>query len=104
MKIKKLLISTLICLTTSLANAQKGTWSGELNIQGMKLPLVFNFTDNGCTIDSPSQGAKGIKAEKSITPEGKLKVTVGMIGATFEGTMEEQAITLLFACQKRNHW
>ena len=51
MKIKKLLISLLICLTTSLANAQNGSWSGELNIQGMKLPLVFNFTDDGCTID-----------------------------------------------------
>ena len=67
MKIKKLLISTLICLTTSLANAQNGSWSGELNIQGMKLPLVFNFTDNGCTIDSPSQGAKGIKADVAVT-------------------------------------
>ena len=92
MNIKAILISALLCLTASVANAQNGSWSGELNIQGMKLPLVFNFTDNGCTIDSPSQGAKGIKAEKSITPEGKLKVTVGMIGATFEGTMEEQAI------------
>ena len=96
MNIKAILISALLCLTASVANAQNGSWSGELNIQGMKLPLVFNFTDNGCTIDSPSQGAKGIKAEKSITPEGKLKVTVGMIGATFEGTMEEQAITGTF--------
>ena len=52
MKIKKLLISTLICLTTSLANAQTVSWSGELYIQGMKLPLVFNFNDNGCTIES----------------------------------------------------
>ena len=96
MRIKILFITALLCLTASQARAQKGAWSGELNIQGFKLPLVFNFTDDGCTIDSPSQGAKGIKAEKSITPEGKLKVTIGMIGATFEGTVEEQAITGTF--------
>ena len=96
MRIKLFFIAAILCLMASVAKAQKGSWSGELNIQGIKLPLVFNFTDDGCTIDSPSQGAKGIKAEKSITPEGKLKVTVGMIGASFEGTMEEQAITGTF--------
>ena len=96
MRIKSFFIAALLCMTASVAKAQKGSWSGELNIQGIKLPLVFNFTDDGCTLDSPSQGAKGIKAEKSITPEGKLKVTVGTIGATFEGTMEEQTITGIF--------
>ena len=96
MRIKLFFIAAILCLMASVAKAQKGSWSGELNIQGIKLPLVFNFTDDGCTIDSPSQGAKGIKAEKSITPEGKLKVTVGIIGATFEGTMEGQAITGTF--------
>ena len=96
MRIKLFFIAAILCLMASVAKAQKGSWSGELNIQGIKLPLVFNFTDDGCTIDSPSQGAKGIKAEKSITPEGKLKVTAGMIGASFEGTMEEQAITGTF--------
>lgn len=96
MRIKLFFIAAILCLMASVAKAQKGSWAGELNIQGIKLPLVFNFTDDGCTIDSPSQGAKGIKAEKSITPEGKLKVTIGMIGATFEGSVEEQAITGTF--------
>ena len=68
MRIKLFFIAAILCLMASVAKAQKGSWSGELNIQGIKLPLVFNFTDDGCTIDSPSQGAKGIKAEKSITP------------------------------------
>ncbi|MBO7068020.1 MAG: alpha/beta fold hydrolase [Bacteroidaceae bacterium] len=66
-------------------SAQEGTWCGELDIQGMKLPLVFNFTTEGCTMDSPSQGVKGLKAEKSYTQEGKLKVSVPMIGAIYEG-------------------
>ena len=96
MRIKLFFIAAILCLMASVSKAQKGSWAGELNIQGIKLPLVFNFTDDGCTIDSPSQGAKGIKAEKSITPEGKLKVTAWMIGASFEGTMEEQTITGTF--------
>ena len=69
------------------ANAQEGTWNGELNVMGNKVPLVFNFSTNGCTIDSPSQGVNGIQAEKTVKDDGTIKVKVGMIGATFEGKM-----------------
>ena len=62
-----LLFATSIC-----TSAQEGIWSGELEAQGIKLPLVFNFTADGCTLDSPSQGVKGLKAEKSYTDDGKL--------------------------------
>ena len=65
--------------------AQEGIWSGELEAQGIKLPLFFNFTADGCTLDSPSQGVKGLKAEKSYTDDGKLKVTIPSINASYEG-------------------
>jgi hypothetical protein len=56
----KTIIITLFALLQSIAiNAQEGTWSGELNVQGIKLPLVFHFSDNGCTMDSPAQGRLG---------------------------------------------
>lgn len=78
-------------LTTSLlaltAAGQEGPWSGELDIQGSKLSLVFHFDADGCTMDSPSQGAKGIKAEKSITPQGKVRVDISALNAYFEGVM-----------------
>ena len=74
------------------ANAQEGAWNGELEVMGTKLPLVFNFSPNGCTIDSPSQNAKGIPAEKTMSNDGTIKVTVGMIGATFEGKMSDNEI------------
>lgn len=57
---KKIIVSALIALTAMCAYAQEGAWSGELDIQGTKLPLVFHFDADGCTMDSPSQGAKGI--------------------------------------------
>ena len=87
MKHKIMMIAALFCLAAAVARAQEGAWSGELDIQGFKLPLVFHFNPDGCTMDSPSQGARGIKAEKSITADGKLKVTVAECGVTFEGYM-----------------
>ena len=74
------------------ANAQEGTWNGELNVMGNKVPLVFNFSTNGCTIDSPSQGVNGIQAEKTVKDDGTISVKVGMIGATFEGKMADGEI------------
>lgn len=97
MKHKIMMIAALLCLVTAVARAQEGAWSGELDIQGIKLPLVFHFNPDGCTMDSPSQGAKGIKAEKCITADGKLKVTVAECGVTFEGYMWKNSIIGTFS-------
>lgn len=90
------IMTLLLALSSIMVNAQEGSWKGELDIQGTKLPLVFNFSDNGCTLDSPVQGVKNIKAEKSITPEGKLKVAVPSLGAVFEGVIGQDSITGTF--------
>lgn len=87
MKPLRKLTSLVLAMLAFTANAQEGAWNGELDVMGTKLPLVFNFTTNGCTMDSPSQNAKGIPAEKTVTDDGTIKVKVGMIGATFEGKM-----------------
>lgn len=92
MKIKTFLASAILSLSALTASAQQGAWSGELDVMGTKLPLVFNFTDNGCTMDSPAQGAKGIPVEKSVSEDGKITIAVPMIGAKFEGKMEGDCI------------
>lgn len=97
MRITKTLAAALLSLTCSTANAQQGAWSGDLNVMGTKLPLVFNFSADGCTLDSPAQGAKDIPAQKSVAEDGTIKVTVAMIGATFEGKMEGDCINGTFA-------
>ena len=88
----RLITTAFVALASLTANAQQGAWNGELNIMGTKLPLVFNFSTEGCTMDSPSQGAKGIPAEKTIKDDGTIKITVAMIGATFEGKMDNNEI------------
>lgn len=92
MKALRTLTSVVFAMMALAANAQEGTWNGELNVMGNKVPLVFNFSTNGCTIDSPSQGVNGIQAEKTVKEDGTIKVEVGMIGATFEGKMTDGEI------------
>lgn len=92
MKALRTLTSVVFAMMALAANAQEGSWNGELNVMGNKVPLVFNFSINGCTIDSPSQGVNGIQAEKTVKDDGTIKVKVGMIGATFEGKMADGEI------------
>ncbi len=91
-KMGRVILALLFILTAAGANAQEGTWKGELDIQGIKLPLVFHFAADGCTLDSPSQGVKGIKAEKTALADSKIRVTVSAIGAAFEGTNHTDSI------------
>ena len=63
----------LLCLSCMTLNAQVasevpsliGSWTGKLNMGAVSLALVFNFECAGddvvCTMDSPDQGAKGIR-------------------------------------------
>lgn len=85
MKKRSMFLTLLFLLAAVSVTAQEGTWKGELNVQGIKLPLVFHFNADGCTMDSPSQGANGIKAEKTALDGNGIKVTVAAIGAVYEG-------------------
>ena len=64
---KLLIVVSMFC--SLVANAQEGRWKGELNLPGTKLPIVFNFSSEGCTMDSPSQGAVGIKTDWTRSEE-----------------------------------
>ena len=62
---KNLLLFLSLFLTSALfAQDISGSWTGIINVQGTKLPLIFHFTktEQGYTaaMDSPNQGAKGI--------------------------------------------
>lgn len=71
-----------------------GTWNGELNIQTVKLKLVFHIqkTVNGynATMDSPNQGAKGIQATSVSFKNRTLKIVVANIGLSYEGTLSAE--------------
>ena len=79
-----------------VANAQEGRWKGELNLPGMKLPVVFNFSSEGCTMDSPSQGAVGIKTNWTRSDNGDVKISIPAIGGSYEGKVDGKEIKGVF--------
>ncbi len=72
---------------------QSGEWSGDLSVQGMKIPLVFHLDAENPTLDSPSQGAKGIPMSVSMIQTDSIAISIPAIGATFNGrTSPEQIV------------
>ena len=91
---KLLIVVSIFC--SLVANAQEGRWKGELNLPGMKLPVVFNFSSEGCTMDSPSQGAVGIKTSWTRSENGDVKISIPTIGGSYEGRLEGKEIKGVF--------
>lgn len=80
-----LLTAALLMAMLQFSSAQTGTWSGKLEVQGMRLTLVFHLDDDNPTIDSPDQGAKGIPAQIERADMGKIIVTVPSLAVRYEG-------------------
>ncbi|KAB2871904.1 MAG: alpha/beta hydrolase [Bacteroidales bacterium] len=88
---KKNIVFALFLIVSKIALGQNivGQWSGSLEIQGNKLPIVFNIekSDDGyrATMDSPSQGAKGIPVEKVSLDNNKLEIKMPKLQIEYQG-------------------
>ena len=69
----------------SAVRAQSGVWSGALEVQGTRIPLVFRLDGENPSVDSPAQGAKGIPVQVEWSDVIKLTVRIPAIGAVYEG-------------------
>lgn len=67
------------------AEAQTGTWSGKIEVQGVKLPLVFHLDGEKPTVDSPDQGVKDLPVQVERNAGGTITIRIPSIGATYEG-------------------
>lgn len=86
--IVSLILGTLIITS---AFAQTGSWKGNLNVQGIELPLVFHLDDENPTVDSPAQGAEGIPMQLERSGE-TISIKIPMVGASFQGTLKGDKI------------
>lgn len=82
---KRLALIAVLLTAVFGAHAQTGTWSGKIEVQGMKLPLVFHLNEENPTMDSPDQGARGIPIALERDATGKITIKISSIGATYEG-------------------
>jgi hypothetical protein len=97
-KMRKIVMAVLMTAMVAIAaRAQQisGTWNGQLDLQVMKLNVVFHF-DNGCTLDSPDQGAKGIAGEVKELSDQHVEVAFPSIGAAFSGDLKDGQIVGTF--------
>lgn len=87
---KKSLLFLLLFLSPFLfAQDISGSWTGLIDVQGSKLPLIFNFTktDKGytATMDSPNQGAKGLALNDVTFTDQNLSLSFAAANIRYTG-------------------
>lgn len=79
MKKKLSFITVFLCLSNLFAQEIVGSWVGELDIPGAKLPVVFNVKFDGkefvSTMDSPMQGVKDTPVSQTAFEKNELFLT-----------------------------
>lgn len=80
------LLLLLLMLASALqAQTINGTWHGQLDLQTLKLSIVFHFDPSNPTVDSPDQGAKGIKANMDFISADSVSISMPTLNASFSG-------------------
>lgn len=85
----------------------EGSWSGMLDAGVSDLTIVLNFSvsEDGalvCTMDSPDQGASGIKAEVVSGSPLALEVNIASLGVTYKGVLFRKSIMGTFTQMGRS--
>lgn len=96
MKTKFVIISLLFIFQNIFSQNITGSWYGNLDIQGQKLPLTLHIEKDGSdlksTFDSPTQGAIGIPIQKTIFENNELSFDAADLGITFNGKLNVEKI------------
>lgn len=101
---KRLLLVLAWCLIgVCAANAQTGVWSGNLEVQGTKLPVVFHLDDDNPTLDSPAQNAKGIPMTIKRIGTDSISIKIQLVGASFKGRCKGDEIVGTFYQRARKY-
>lgn len=99
---KKISIFLFFVTMVSILFAQDitGTWSGQLNIQGTHLNIVFHIEKSDTVyttqMDSPDQGAFGLSTTKTVFAGNRIEITADGLGITYTGAVQKDAIVGTF--------
>ena len=74
-----------------------GSWLGKINTGAVQLRVVFNLSIAGkdslvATLDSPDQGAKGIKLGPVTYTGESIKISAGAMLAEYNGTIKNDTL------------
>jgi uncharacterized protein len=85
----KILTVLLLSIQFIFAQDITGSWKGELEIQGMKLPLIVHIKKEGenysSTMDSPKQGATNIPVTKTSFAANQLDLDIAALSVNYSG-------------------
>lgn len=91
-----LILFALLSIQNTQAQDCVGSWTGTLEVQGMKIPLTFNVSnENGTlssTMDSPDQGAIGIPMDKTSYTNNELTIDYTAGGIKYIGAVNGEKI------------
>jgi pimeloyl-ACP methyl ester carboxylesterase len=93
---------TILILSIQFIFAQEitGSWKGELDVQGMKLPLIVHIKKEGVnlvsSLDSPKQGATNIPVTATTFNNNQLEFEVASLGVKYAGKYDNETINGLF--------
>ena len=78
-------------------NSITGSWMGKINTGAIQLRIVINLSVVGkdsliATLDSPDQGAKGIKLGPVSNSGETLKISAGALQAEYNGTIKNDTL------------
>ena len=87
---KKMLIAAVLTAIAGTAAAGiAGRWTGKLSVGLYKVPLVLNFSEHGCTMDSPSQGVTGLPATVEACTDDSVAITCASIGMSYRAKVRQ---------------
>lgn len=95
---KKILVFLVLAFSAIIVKSQDitGTWNGVLKVQGMELGIVFHISKNGVdysgTMDSPSQGVKGIPITSITFNNSNLKIAIDKAQIVYDGKLVGDSI------------
>ena len=96
MKTKLFLITLFAIFQSIYAQDISGSWKGDLEVQGTRLPLIFNIHKDGngykSVFDSPMQGAKAISIQKTDFQNNEITFDASNLGITYKGKLKGNKI------------
>ena len=97
MKTKILFIVFLLSIQQIFSQQIAGSWKGDLDIEGNKLPFIVHIEKDKnsykALLDSPAQGAEGIPAEKVSFSNNELFIEITSANASYKGKLENNTIS-----------